>query len=90
MRYFTEPTISFTDAQGRTVAIKDMREPPDYTAGFTYKKQDGELLDSVASRQDVFGEGREGDSYKIFEANLVALVDAKFILDNVRNLVIPQ
>ena len=89
MRYFNIDTISFTDANGRTVPIKDTRPISDDQINFEIPIVKGTLLDEVASREEVFGTGSEDQSFRIFDANIAAIFDAQFNLDNVRRLKIP-
>lgn len=89
MRYFNIDTISFNDALGRTVPVKDIRPIPEYQINFEIDTRENDLLDEIASRSTVYGEGAEDQSYKIFDANIVALVEAEFDMANIKRLKIP-
>ena len=89
MRYMTIPTISFTDSYGRTHAIKDMREYPTYTTMMMLDTKATDQIDEIATRQDVYGDGAEGDTYKIHEANIEKLFEEKWDMSKIKQLRIP-
>lgn len=89
MRYSEVETVSFTDAGGRSVAVHEMREIPAYTVRMTLKLH-GEDFDEVASRSDVYGEGAEGDAYKLHEANLPAILDAFLDYSRLQSIGVPD
>ena len=78
MRYVTVPTISFTGANGVTLPVKDLREIPAYDTSRTINVTSEVSYDELASRRSVYGDGGEGLSYRLWEANIVALVDLGF------------
>jgi hypothetical protein len=83
--------ISFTDANGRTYLIKDMK---DYTAlnyqqWFIYNLKQGEDLDAIAARNDVYREGAESNFYKILEYNAQALCNVNFDITKLKTINIP-
>ena len=88
-RLFELETISFTDRDGRTIGIKEIREIPVVIEAFKLDLNQGDELDEIASRDDIFGEGSEFEAYKIADANIAALVDADFDLNKLRKLIIP-
>lgn len=69
--------------------IKGIKDIPVYSRTIEIKILKGQLLDEIATKPEVYGEGKEFESYKIFEANVAALVDAKFDLSNIKTLKIP-
>ena len=89
MRYNNIDTIVFEAINGKSYSVKDMREIPvetikksiDYTAINT--------LDEVATRNEVFGEYAEDQTYRIFEANVVEIFDARFDMTKIKRLKIP-
>lgn len=89
MRYANVDTIAFTEAIGRTVAIKDMREIPADDTSRAYRRTSAEDFDSIAARPDIYGEGGEAQAYKIHEANLIAILDARLDYTGLRVVKVP-
>lgn len=89
-RYFEVPTVSFKNpTSGKNVAIKDIRPRPTYVDASTVDTKASEFLDEVASRTEVYGEDNENNSYKLYERNEAAIVDAGFQIKTLRSLVVP-
>jgi hypothetical protein len=89
VRYLDVPIVSFTGTDGRSVAVHEMREVPAYTVRMTLNLH-GEDFDEVASRRDVYGEGAEGDAYKLHEANLPAIFDAMLDYSRLPSIGVPD
>ena len=90
MRYFSVPTIPFTGADGVTRATKDLREIPAYAIRRVVRRQALEAPDFTAQRGDVFGTGQEMNSYLIWEANHVMIVELGFDLSQLQTLAVPM
>ena len=82
-------TVVFTDINGVVYTIKDIRPIEPAATSFEVSKSTDELLDSVAVRSEVFGEGGENKVWKLFDQNAVALVDANFDLTQLRKIKVP-
>lgn len=89
MRYVGIETISFTNAQGITVPIKDKRPISDDDVNFEIGINTKDDLDEIASRADVFGDDSEDQSYRLFDANIIEIVESGYDLSKVRRLKIP-
>jgi hypothetical protein len=89
MRYLQIPSVSFTDANGNTRPVKDLREIPEYPNGQYIIRNASELVDEMASRPETYGKDGEMQSYKILEANAAAILDAGFDLTQLRKLFVP-
>lgn len=89
MRYAPIETISFTDVSGNTYAIKDLREIPEYEIASILEKNAQDKPDEVAVRDDAFEAGSEADSYRLWEANLVEIVDAGFDWTRIKKVKVP-
>lgn len=89
MRYFTIDTISFTNSNGITVPIKDKRPIPDEQISFEVGINTDADLDEVASRSDVFGEDFEDQAFRIFDANIIDIIENGYDLSKIRKLKIP-
>ena len=88
-RYINVDTYTFVDQSGNSYTLKERREIPDQTIAYTINIHEGDQIDEIATRRDVYGVGSEGDSHKIFDANLVDIVESKFDLSKLRTLKIP-
>jgi len=83
------PTATFTAVDGFDYTIKDIKDIPSYGIFTALKIKSNDTLDEIASRANIYGEYGESNSYAIFEANVVKLMDEKFSLANVKELKIP-
>lgn len=88
-RYVNIDTISFTDKNEQSFPVKDIRPISDEPIAFTLPVSGAKLLDEIASRQDVYGNFGEGQSHRIFDANIVKLMESKFDLTKLKELNIP-
>jgi hypothetical protein len=90
MRYLNLPNVIFNTADGRAITIKDFYEiPTDYILAFNLKLKAGDTLDEIANRKMVYGDNSEMSIYKIMEFNRVAIYEAGFDLDKLKNINIP-
>lgn len=89
MRYININTISFTNSQGITVPIKDKRPILKEAISFEVGKNSEDDLDEVVSRASVYGEDAEDQSYRLFDANIIEIVENKYDLSKVRKLKVP-
>lgn len=89
MRYFDIDTVSFNDTNGRVVPIKDIRPIPVQQINFEIVTKEFDTLDEIASRKEIYDEGSEDLSYKIFDANIIELFEAEFDMAKIRRLKIP-
>lgn len=86
MRYEIIDNISFTNRENVTVNIKDFREYPDYTTFVALKIKQGDRIDEIASRLEVYGNEAEADSYKIVDNNIIKLFENDFDLTKLLKL----
>lgn len=90
MRYNNAANVSFTDADGNTVSIKEILPVVAKADSFMKVECDSSSsLDEIASRDAVYGAGSESSAYKIFDENIVELVDAHFDLGKLRTVRVP-
>jgi hypothetical protein len=83
------PTISFANNDGKSYAIKDIKIIPTYDNTKTIQIAQEMLLDEICVDKNVYGESREDFSYKVFEANVVALSESGYDLNKIKTLRIP-
>lgn len=83
------PIVTFNDANGRVAQVRDIRPIPEQVIDFEISTREGDLLDEVASRTNIFGENAESQSYRLFDANIVELFDAEFDMTRIRRLRVP-
>lgn len=89
MRYMGIADYEFLDTMGRLVTVKEMRDIPKYTVGMSVNKEAEDDLDEIASRNYIFGEDGERDSYALHEANITQLLDARFDYARLKKIAIP-
>lgn len=90
MRYINADEHSFTSADGVTAAVKDILPVAPRATSFVTVPCDAQTsLDEIASRESVYGEGSESSAYKIFDENIVEIVEAGFDLGKLRSLRVP-
>jgi hypothetical protein len=88
-RYNDVNTINFTAANGITYAVKDVRPISEQVLSFEIDKNENDLLDEVASRKETFGDFGEVQSWRVFDLNIVKLVENNFDMTKLKNIKIP-
>lgn len=91
MRYFDISEITFKNALGRSVKIKDLLPVPAQSNNsviITLAKDDE--LDEIATRTDIYGEGYEVKAYDIFAENIEELTQNDFDMNKLKRLRIPS
>ena len=81
--------ISFTWNDGHVYNIKDMKVIPVYDQYVKLKINQGDQLDEIASRSEIFGADSESLSYFLFESNIEKLAENKFDLSKLHEIRIP-
>lgn len=89
MRYQQIDTIVFTDKNNKSYSIKDMREYPTYTHMTNLKTQADDMIDQIASRQEIYGTSAEHSVYRIYENNIENLFECYFDMSKIKILDIP-
>lgn len=89
MRYINVDNTVYTDPSGNRFTIKQRRDIPNYSFKSNYQPREDEFLDEIASRESVFGEGGEPQTYKLADYNAEILLENHFDLSRVRNLRVP-
>ena len=87
--YLNEEDFVWTDGNGISRTLKYFRVIPDYNLDKTLKLSSFDQLDEIASRQDIFGDGGESNTYKLAEFNRTKLLEADFVVANVKEINIP-
>ena len=90
MRYAEVDDIVFNDYSRGEVAIKDTREIPVEEVAFEIEIGANELLDSIAARQEVFGENGEQQTYRLFDLNVRKIVANNFDLSVLKRIKVPK
>lgn len=80
-RYIPVDDIIFTNVNGNEMKIKDIREIPNVSIKFVISMAAGDELDEIASRQEVFRDNGEVLSYRLFDANVLEIVENDFTLN---------
>ena len=89
MRYTNIDNITFVDQNGVSTQVKDMRLIPSEAISKTVDFKGFNTLDDIASRQDIYGDFGENQTFRLFEANIVAITDARFDMSKIRSLKVP-
>lgn len=90
MRYFNIEDITFTNALGRSVKIKDLLPVPTPSENsVTLALAKGDQLDEIATRTNIYGEGYESKSYDIFAENIEEFTQVDFNLDRLKKIRVP-
>jgi len=90
MRYMQCADVIFTDDQGNSYTIKEERLIPMYEKKGSVSVNEQSCIDEIASRQEIYGEWAEDQSYKIFEMNVLKLTETDFSMSTVKSLDIPR
>jgi len=90
MRYVDIENITFTDINGNSFEIKDIRPIPEQQLLTSLKLSKNDFIDEIASRPSIYGDGAEDLTFKIVDLNIIKIVESKFNFDNIRTLKIPN
>ncbi len=88
-RYINVDTITFTNIDGNSYPVKDTREISVQTINQEIDVDKGDLLDEIASRNEVFGANGEIQTWRLFDANIVTLTENNFQIENIKKLKVP-
>jgi len=89
LRYLDIDTISFTDKDGNTFPVKDIRPIPVEATSLSIPPNSATMLDEVASRSQVYGDLGEDQTYRIFDANTTLLLENNFNVSKLAEIKIP-
>jgi len=89
LRYLTIDTISFTDKDGNTFPVKDIRPIPSEPVSLAVPVVAETMLDEVASRNGVYGEFGEDQTYRLFDANVTKLLENNFDVSKLAEIKVP-
>lgn len=89
MRYIDVDTITFTDINGKSYPVKDIRPISTQTLAFEIDTKENDLLDEIASRREVYGDFGEVHAWRIFDLNIVRLTEVDFDMSKTKRLKIP-
>ena len=89
MRYLNVPKYTFTDAKGISYSLYQRRAIPVYQTAKIMPKLEQEDFDEIYTRPEIAGDGMEGSVFQLHEANLTAIIDAKFDYSKLRSIKVP-
>lgn len=89
MRYINIDTVIFTNEEGKSFSVKDVRLIEEQVSLIIIKNEKNVYLDEVANRKNIYGENSESDIYKIFDFNIVKIVESRFDINKLKELRIP-
>ena len=90
MRWLGIPTATFTDINGVSRLVHDMKPIEVFTAVTVISRNASEDFDEIASRDTVYGPGGEANSYKLDEANIVDIFDNLLNYDVLSKIKVPR
>jgi hypothetical protein len=91
MRYYQSEEEMFETFEGRKVNLKQIIPVvPKAIYSITVKVDSGTMLDEIASRPNIYGEGMEAESYRIFDENIVELFESRFNMGIIPTLRVPS
>ncbi len=90
MLYMDIDTITFEDSNGISYPIKDIRPIPSLPVIFTITKNENEFIDEIVTRDDIYGTNREGDSFKVYDANAIKMVEKRFDFTKIKRLKVTE
>ena len=88
-RYNDIDTVSFTDKNGNSFPVKDIRPIPSNPVALSIPITNETDIDEVSSRADIYGDLAEDQTYRIFDANIVNLTESNFDVNSLPELKIP-
>jgi len=88
-RYSDIDTITFTDVNGNSYPVKDIRLISSQTFALEIDRSEHDLLDEIASRREIYGDFGEVQSWRIFDLNIVKFTEANFSLTKIKRIKIP-
>lgn len=83
-------TVTFEDSNGISYLIKDIRPIPSLPVIFTITKSETEFIDEIVTRDDIYGINREGDSFKVYDANAIKMVEKRFDFTKIKRLKVTE
>lgn len=83
------PNIIYTHIDGNQYEIKDMKQISSYGNTKDLQISENMLLDEICIKDTIYGDNNEDQSYIIFEANYLTLLENHFSLENIKKLKIP-
>lgn len=89
MRFLDTPTIIFTDVNGNSYPVKDIRPISKFKTMMNLNVKTGDLPDEIMSRNEFYGAGGEDFAWALVDHNCVAFADANFDISKIKTLNIP-
>ena len=88
-RYNDIDIIIFTDKNGNSFPVKDIRPIPSNPIALSVVITNETDIDEVASRSDIYGDLAEDQTSRIFDANIIKLTENNFDVSKLSELKIP-
>jgi hypothetical protein len=82
-------TIVFTDVNGNSWNVKDIRPITVFTPGVDVALEQGTLIDELISRREYYGKNTEDLTWAVVDNNIEALAEANFDLTLINKLNLP-
>jgi len=88
MRYFSDPISVFTDFRGKSFNLREIPELEQTGNYIEVEHNKKSLLDAYAAKY--FGEGSENLAFRIFDENIIQILENNFSLEKIKNIKIPK
>lgn len=89
MRFNSVPTITFTDVDGDSFSVKDIRPVSTFNQGMSAGYQQGTVLSELITRPEYYGKNTEDLTWAVVDANIEKLVENNFDFTKIRELFLP-
>lgn len=89
MRYSSVPDLSFTDVNGKSFNVKDIRPITKFEQGISVDYQQGAIVSEIITRPEYYGKNTEDLTWAVVDANIEILVENNFDLTKIRSLFLP-
>ena len=89
MRYNRIPDITFTDINGNSNPVKDIRPIREFESAQDIKLLKGDFLDEIISRKESYGDDQEDLTFAIVDHNIVKIVESGWDLSKLKKISLP-
>lgn len=89
MRFNAVASISFTDINGNSYNVKDIRPVTTFQSGQYVEYIQGTIVSEIITRPEYYGKNTEDLAWAVVDANIEKLVENNFDFSKIRRLFLP-
>jgi hypothetical protein len=89
MRYQTVDTVTFTDRNGVSHAVKEMREIRTFETALELPAKEDLFIDELITRKEYYGDNQEDLTYAVADHNIVKLTESDFQVSGLSTIKLP-